>query len=97
MAVLSAARSLIGSISRASSLNSFSRGQSLIGQIRVSSLGLMAFSDSLEPKRARRDENRVEAATPGLGAPCYPARSALGQTVGPLSVVLKSHSKVTLP
>ena len=44
VSVLSAARSLIGSISRASSLNWFSRGQSLIGPIRLSSLGLMAFS-----------------------------------------------------
>ena len=36
VAVLSAARSLIGSISRASSCNWFSRGQALIGQIRLS-------------------------------------------------------------
>lgn len=49
----------------------------------------MAFSDSLEPKRAYRDEVRVEAATLRLGVSCYPAHSALGDTVGPLSVVLK--------
>lgn len=40
---------LIGSISRVSSLNSFSRGPSLIGQIRLSLQGLMALLDRLEP------------------------------------------------
>lgn len=51
----------------------------------------MAFSDSLEPKRACRDEVRVEAATLGLGVSGYPAHGALGENVGPLSVVLKSQ------
>lgn len=59
VAGLSATRTSIGSISKASSLNWPSQGPSLIGQIRLSSLGLMALSDSLEPKTACRDEDRI--------------------------------------
>lgn len=96
VAALSAARAPIGSISKASSLNWSSRGPSLIGQIRLSSLGLMALSDSLELKRACTDEDRVWIATLGFGDPGYAARSALDRAVGPLSVVLKPHSKAPL-
>lgn len=96
VAALSVARTFIGPVSKASSLNWPSRWPSLIGQIRLSSLGLMALLDSLEPKRTCRDEDRIQVATLKLGDPGSPARSALDRAVGPLSVVLKPHSKAPL-
>ncbi|XP_052498751.1 ELAV-like protein 3 [Budorcas taxicolor] len=56
----------------------------------------MALLDSLEPKRTCRDEDRIQVATLKLGDPGSPARSALDRAVGPLSVVLKPHSKAPL-